>query len=248
MNHKKICWIGLTLLAAACSSRSASEQNLTADAALERGLTAIQNRKWSDAATALERFIFQFPTHPRAQEARFLLGEAHLGRREYLTAIAEFNRLASEFPASPWADDARFKVCESYSRLSPKAPLDQEYTLAGIAHCQSLVAYYPTSDFVERAKEIETDLTNKLADKEYLNADYYYKSGAFDSAIIGYDRIIKEFPATPAAPRSLLRLYQAYSKLGYKEEATAAKDKLLKDYPTSDPARQLTGGTVGKTS
>jgi outer membrane protein assembly factor BamD (BamD/ComL family) len=137
MNLKKLCWIGLTLFTAACASRSASEQNLSADALLERGLTAMQNRKWSDAATALERFIFQFPTHPRAQEARFNLGEAHLGRREYLTAVTEFNRLASEFPASPWADDARFKVCETYSKLSPKAPLDQEYTFAGIAHCQS---------------------------------------------------------------------------------------------------------------
>src|SRR5688500_1817441 len=242
MNPKRLIrrtssWLLLVLLWAGCSHATDVSQ-IPADELYAQGELALRNRKWSDAVLAFERFTLQFPTHPRVAEARFRLGEAHFGRKEYITAATEFSRLAMDYPAGPWADDARFKVCESYARLSPKRQLDQQYTIAALDHCQALEAYYPDSEYLPRATALAKEMLNKLGMKEFDKGEHYYKRGAIDSAIIYFESTAREFPETDAAPESLYRLFQAYTRLGYKEEADAAKAKLLKDYPESNAAKR----------
>jgi outer membrane protein assembly factor BamD len=229
----------LTVVAGVCGPKQPPLTQLGPDALFSRAQEQLNNREWAGAIAAFEQFTIQYPTHPRVQEARFRLAEGYFGKKEYITAANEFARLASDYPAGPWADDARFKVCESYYRLSPKTPLDQQYTRAAIDHCQSLVAYFPSSEYVTRAQEISVELRNKLADKEYQAGEFYYKRGAFDSAIIYYEVTIRDFADTAYGPRALLRLFRTYESLGYKEEAEAAKARLLKDYPDSPEARGL---------
>jgi outer membrane protein assembly factor BamD len=217
---------------------------LTPDALFERAIAKLYERDWTDAITLFERFTIQYPTHPRLQEARFRLSEAYFGKKEFITAANEFDRLAKDYPAGPFADDARFKVCDSYYRLSPRPQLDQQYTRAALDHCQSLITYYGTSEFAPRAQELLTDLQEKLAQKEFLAGEFYFKRNAYDSAIIYYESTVRLYPQASAAPRALLRLHETYRILGYKEEADAARDRLLKDYPTSPEAQQLQARTA----
>jgi len=236
--------VALLVTVGACAGNGLQVQNLTPDELMQAGVTALNERDWSDAISAFERFIIQYPSHPRNQEARFRLAQAHFGKKEYVTAATEYARLAGDFPAGPYADDARFGVCESYARLSPKPALDQEYTRAAIEHCRSLAAYYPTSEFVPRAQEILTEMTNKLAEKTYEAGDFYMKRGLIDSAILYFDATVEEYPTSRWAPRALLRLYEAYNRLSYKEEADEVRARLIRDYPTSAEAKQLSERAV----
>ena len=232
----------------ACGSRGPAVETLDADALFERGQDLIRDGKWTEAAVAFERFTYQFPTHQRVQEARYLLAESYVGKEEYITAANEYARLAADFPAGPWADDARFKVCESYWELSPRAQLDQEYTQGAIEHCQSLLAYYPDSEYAGRAREMIATLTDKLANKLFLTGEYYFKRDAFDSAIIYYDQVLREYPQTPTAPRALLRLYETYTTLGYADDAATARTRLLSEYPQSSEASRLGAPTAPPTN
>lgn len=225
--------------AGACATATQVPEQATAEELFELGMTALQKEDWTDAIALFERFALQFPAHPRLQEARYNLANGIFGKREYITAANDYSRLANDYPAGPWADDARFKVCESYYKLSPKPQLDQQYTRAALDHCQSLITYYPTSDYVTRAQELLTDLKSKLAEKAYLAGEFYFKRNAYDSAIIYYEAAIRDYPDTMFAPRALFRLYETYQKLGYREEANATRDRLLKDYPTSPDAKQI---------
>lgn len=237
----------MLLLSAACGAKRQDASQITADQLYAEAEDKFGRRKWTDAIAAFERFTLQFPTHPRVAEARYRLGEAYFAKREYVTAATEFARLASDYPAGPWADDARFKVCESYFQLSPKPQLDQQYTRAALDHCRSLETYYPNSEYVARSAELTALLVNKLAEKEYRAGEFYHKRGAPDSAILYFEATVRDYPASVSAPNALLRLFQVYTTLGYKEEADAAKARLLKDYPDSDAAKQI-GLTVSKTS
>jgi outer membrane protein assembly factor BamD len=228
----------------ACAKHASTAEQLAPDALYDRALAALHGRDWTDAVELFERFVIQYPTHPRTQEARFWLGEAYFGKKEYITAATEFSRLANEYPAGPFADDARFKVCESYHHLSPRPQLDQQYTRAAVDHCQSLLTYYPTSDFAPRATEMVAELRGKLAQKDVLTGEFYMKRNAYDSAIIYFESAVQNYPDTDIAPRALMRLYETYQLLGYKEEADTAKQRLLKDYPTSAEAKQLQAPTA----
>ncbi len=214
-------------------------ESLSPDALFARGLKEYQAHHWQSAIDAFERLALQYPTAPRIQEARFDLAQAYVGKKEYVTAAAEFSRLADDFPAGPYADDARFGVCRAYDRLSPDIALDQEYTRSAIEHCQSLILYYPTSEFADSAKNVIATLTNKLAQKVILGGNFYFKRHAYDSALIYYEDVLKEYPTTPTAPEALLHMVETYQELGYTEDAQAARERLLKEYPDSPSAKQI---------
>jgi outer membrane protein assembly factor BamD len=237
--------LGLT----GCTSHRVTLYQLNADQLLERGMAAYNAHKWSKAIEYLSRFAVVAPTHPRVAEARFDLGQAHYNAHEYITAASEFSRLANDMAQDSLADDAWFGVCRSYDALSPNPQLDQEYTKDAIQNCQTLVQIFPNSPYADSAKHIVRTMTDKLARKVYEGGDWYYRRKALDSAILYFEAVVTKYPDTPAAPESLLRLYQIYQKLSYKEEMASTRDQLLKDYPDSGPARQLRAmGVVADTT
>jgi len=224
---------------AGCFHKHSNTAQLAPDVLFQSALTNLQQHHYTKAQELFERFTIQYPANARVQEARFHLGEAYLGKKEYVTAAEEFNRLASDFPAGAYADDSRFKVCEAYSRLSPPVQLDQQYTRAAVDHCQSMLTYYPNSEFAPRAQQILTEMRNKLAMHHFLAGEFYFKRSAFDSAIIYFEGTLRDYSDTSVAPTALMRLYQTYTHLNYKDEADAAKQRLLKDYPNSPEAKHL---------
>jgi outer membrane protein assembly factor BamD len=197
----------------------------------KQAMDRLAARKWTEATRLFERFTLEFPTDARYQEARYHLGEAHFGAKEYITAATEFARLSSDFPAGPFADDAQFKVCESYQRLSPDIELDQEYTQAAIDHCQALLSYFSASEFAPRATAVIAEMTDKLAHKLYWTGDYYFRRKAYDPAIMYYELVAKTYPVSAWAPKALNRMIDAYEILGYDTEEAATRARLLKDYP-----------------
>lgn len=236
---KTAVWAVVLVLVAGCSARPQNLTQLGPEQLFERATALLNDHKWTEAIAAFEHFVLQYPTHPRVQEARFRLAEGYFGKKEYITSGNEFSRLANDYPAGPYADDARFRVCESYYRLSPKTQLDQQYTKSAYDHCESLIAYFPQSEFVTRAREMMVELRNKLADKEFQAGEFYFKRSAFDSAIIYYEATVRDYADTAHAPRALARLIEIYQALGYKEEEQTTRDRLLKDYPDSPQARAL---------
>jgi outer membrane protein assembly factor BamD len=234
----------LSLTVAGCASRGPAFENLDQESLFQYAMEQLRDRDWSDAIAAFERFTFTFPSHARVPEARFRIGEAYAGKGEHVTAAMEFNRLANDFPAGPWADDARFETCRAYSELSPSPPRDQEYTATAVDHCRSLVLYYPESEYRPRAEEMIQTLVNKLAQKDFETAEYYFRNRAYHSANIYYEGVASDFPETTWAPRALLRLHESYTRLGYEQEAQAARERLLREFPDSPQAQQIDGNGV----
>ena len=225
----------------ACTPKEPPLDQYDAAGLLDRGMAAYRDREWSEAIRYLDHFVLENPTHPRVQEARYYLADAYFEREEYITAAGRFTRLAEDYPNGEWADDARFKVCDAYRELAPEPTLDQQYTQAAIDHCQALIVYHPDSEHVAAAREIVSTMENRLARKAFLNGEFYARRDAFDSALIYYESVLARWPQSPAAPDALRGMINAYERIGYEEEATAARERLLRDYPESPAARELAG-------
>jgi outer membrane protein assembly factor BamD len=245
IRFKTILTAILIAVPTACASASAGANKVDANTLWQQANDKLKAHKWTDAQQLFERFTLEFPTDTRYQEARFRIGEAHLGMKEYITAATEFARLAADFPNGAFADDAQFNVCDSYRHLSPDIELDQQYTQSAIEQCQILVAYFGQSEYVPRATQIVAELTDKLAHKLYATGDYYMRRKANDSAILYYELTVKTYPMSQWAPRALARMIDAYRNLGYDTELNATRARLLKDYPES-PEAKMKPDSVGK--
>ena len=99
------------------------------------------------------------------------------------------------------------------------------------------------SSDLPRAQAILDDMLAKLAEKDFQTGEFYRKRGAIDSAIMYYERMIEQYPNAPAVPKALLRLYESYSEIGYTQEADAARERLLREFPDSEQARELASRT-----
>lgn len=231
--------LALAMAPAACASGGTPVQRLGPDELFARGQAELEAESWTKAVEAFQRLALEYPTYPRVQEARLLLGDAYMGQEEYLTAASELLRLVTDYPAGEYADDARFKVCQAYAALSPPIPRDQEYTRAAIEHCQALAAYYPDSELAQPALRVAEEMRLKLAEKVLYGGNFYFKRNAFDSAIIYFEDVLAQFADTPAAPKALLRLVEVYEELGYEEEKAEALQQLLERYPDSREAASV---------
>ncbi len=232
-------WHAAVVLVLAGCGGEVHLEKMDADALFARGQTALAAKRWDDAVTAFDRLTLQYPSFARVQEARFDLSQAYFGKKEYVTAAGEFDRLSSDYPLGAYADNARYMVCHSYEMLSPAVQLDQTYTQSAIDHCNSLISYYPNSPFTAQARDVVARLTEKLAEKELLAGNYYFRRHAYDSSLIYFEDVVKSYPTTNAASEALFQTARAYDALGYKEDAKAARDRLLKDYPGSPAAKLL---------
>lgn len=196
-------------------------------------------RHWQQAIEGLQRFLFQDPGNTKADSAQYLIADSYYNQKQFLTAAAEFLRLAQNRPAGPLADASRYRACESYSRLSPRPELDQEYTEEAIDQCLSVSLLYPGSPYADQADQVVRELTDKLARKVYLNAEYYFKRRAYDSALVYLEHLLETYRGAAVEPKGLLMAYEAYYRLGYTQEAQQMRDRLLGEYPDTSEASKI---------
>ncbi len=238
--------VALTLALAACPKEI--PQDVPPDELYRLGVDAHERGAWNYAVEVLQRFLFQDPGHPKADSAQYLIGDSYFNGKQYLTAASEFLRLAQNRPAGPLADDARYRACEAYQKLSPRPELDQEYTEEAIEQCRSVILLYPSSPFAEQAAERAQELTDKLARKYYLSGEYYFKRRAYDSAIIYLKYVLTTYRGSSVEPEALYKLWEAYRRIFYVEEAQETRDRLLRDYPDSSQAEEIRKKTSGETT
>ena len=232
----------LALLAAASLGGCAifrTPPPLTLESAYAQGMQAYEAGRWGRAAELLGQFVAAAGSDPRLRPALMALARSHVQTRDYISASTEFLRVATEFPAEPDAVQARFGLCDVYHRLSPRPQLDPEYTNAAITYCDSYAALYPNTPEAAQAREWITEMRGKLGEKAYQNGFFYFRRGMYDASVVYFNQVLEEFADTPSAPAALLRLVEAYGRMGYDEEESAARARLLRDFPQSAEARML---------
>lgn len=222
---------------------------LTPEQAYERGTAAYQARRYGRAAELLKRWVDANPGgDPRMPAALLALARSHLETGDYVTAGSGFLRVVSDFPQSPEQTPARFGICDAYHRMSPRPQLDQQYTEAAITYCQSYAEYYPDTPEAGQARRWVAEMREKLAYKNYLNGLFYLRRQAYDAAVIYFNDAANDFPDTRWAPAALAKVVEAYGKIGYREEAEEARQRLLRDFPQSPEARALAAAPAAGSS
>jgi outer membrane protein assembly factor BamD len=212
---------------------------LTVESAYAQGMAAYTAGQYGRSAELLAQFVPNAAADPRLKGALMALGRSYLETRQYVSATAQFLRVATEFARDPEASDARFGLCDAYHRLSPRPQLDPEYTTAAITYCESFASIYPGTPQAQQAQQWVAEMRGKLAEKAYGNGHFYFRRGLYDAAVVYFNDVVTQFPETPWAATALLRLTEAYDRMGYREERTATRERLLREYPQSPEARGL---------
>jgi outer membrane protein assembly factor BamD len=191
------------------------------------------------AVLGFQDFVIRDPLNPLVDSAQYMMGESYLRDGRELDAAEEFSRLATTRPNSPWADDAQLGACRSYWEASPKIALSQEFTDRSIEECQRLVNFFPTSPLRAEAEGRIAQARAKKAEKSFAIARYYYRQKIYESANVYLEKALSDSPSAQLMPELLSMMYRSYSAVGFAAEAEVARERLLREFPDSDEAREL---------
>jgi outer membrane protein assembly factor BamD len=208
----------------------------------------VRRGKWGDAIKHLERVLLEFsPGDSRIPRARYFLGEAKLATGAHLEAAREFRRVSDETPNDRLAPEALLRVGDVYADLWRRPELDPSYGQTALATYQELLNRYANTPAAARAQERIDDLQERFAYKEYRAALFYFKLKAYDSAILYLKDLVATYPRAAIAPDALLKLVEAYRRLGYQEDVKETCGYLRRFHPNAvrgrSPCSADTAGT-----
>ena len=188
--------------------------------------------KWSDAIKHLDRVLLEFsPGDSRIPRARYLLGEAKLAIGTHLEAAREFRRVSDDTPNDKLAPDALLRVADVYADLWRRPELDPSYGQTSLATYQELLNRYANAPAAQRARDRIKELEERFAYKEYRAALFYFKLKAYDSAILYLKDVVASYPRAAIAPDALIKLVEAYRRLGYQEDVQETCGYLRRFHP-----------------
>lgn len=206
----------------------------------QRAEAAVRNGKWSDANKLLERVLLELPPgDPRIPQAHYWLGEAHYARGSHLEAVREFRKASDDSPNHPMAPEALLRVGDVYADLWRRPELDPTYGQTALATYQELLNRYPGSDAAKRAQLRITELNERFAYKAYKAGLYYFRLKAYDSAILYFKDLVASYPKTSSVPEALVKLVEAYRKLGYREDVQETCDYIRRFHPKAPGANEV---------
>ncbi|MBK1613280.1 tol-pal system protein YbgF [Rubrivivax gelatinosus] len=114
-------------------------------AAYEEAMGVLRTGDFDKASSALSGFVARYPTSGYVDSARFWLGNAQYGRRDYKGAIATFRAFVAAAPQHPRAPEALLALANSQAEAKD--------TRAARRTIEELLKAYPQSEAAAAGKE-----------------------------------------------------------------------------------------------
>jgi outer membrane protein assembly factor BamD len=225
--------MGLIILLWGCAGTK-PQPDWTADQYYSYAKKKFDDGNYYEAVNEFTVVVLRFAGSGVADSAQFFLAESHYNMKEYLIAAVEFEKLINDMGRSSLVPMAQYKLAECYYELSPRAPLDQQYTRKAIREYQYFIEENPTHELKSDAEKKIMELRNKLAKKEYGNAETYRKIREFRSAIIYYDQVLEQYYDTEWADKALYGKIRSLIELEAYGQAQMELNKFTQQFPTSD--------------
>jgi outer membrane protein assembly factor BamD len=232
---------GIVILAAMLAGCGGGNryQNMDAEGLFQAAQNELAQGDEDNALLALDRLVAVYPNWGRIPEARLLQAQAYYAKGEYLTARSEYQRFRDRYVGNPHAADAALGECQSLAALSPIPQRDQSSTEEAITICANVAVDFSGTPQAAQALELRAKLHHTMAEKDFLNAEHYYRRKQYDPAIIYFQYVVDNYGDTEYAPRALLGIYRSNLAIGYDDLADDAKTKLVTDYPDSPEAAEV---------
>lgn len=228
------------LLSGACGG-GLRYPGLTADEVFSIGRQALQDENWNEAIKAFDHVLIM-ADFGRSAEARYYLGQSHFGSKHFIEARSEYQRVMERWSADTIAVPAALGVCRSLAGLSPITQRDQGFTRQARLSCRQVASDHAGTLVGLRAAEIEDEMMDKLAERDYDTGLHYLKRGLVDSALLYLEDVFEQYPESQWAPWALYQMIEGFGRIEYVRDIETTRALLLEAYPESEAAKLLENG------
>lgn len=240
----------LVITASACKSEfERTRVSGNPDLILQKAFEYYDKEEYQKAQTLFDLVLNTIKGRTEAEKAYFEYAYTHYHLKQYTLAAYYFKNFANTFLNSPNREEAAFLSAYSNYKLSPTFRLDQGNTQQAIEEFQTFVNLFPQSKRVEECNRLIDELRRKLEEKAFGEGELYYNLRQYQSAVISFDNLLRDYPESPDAERvRYLIAKSAYllsknSVVEKKEErytqAMVRADDFLEKYPSGKYTKEV---------
>ena len=224
-----------------CGWANPFDDNIPYKTRFEDGLVFFEDEKYPKAAQQFDIIVDRGSHTDLGDDALFFLAESYFLDEDYELALIEYEKLVSRMGFSPYIEKTRWRICETLMALSPNYYHDQESSRKAIIEIQQFLDDYPSSSYSSDADNLIKDLRLRLAQKNMETGELYFKLKAYDSAIVAYKIVIRDYYDTSYYKDANLEVIRCLVLLNQNQEAQEFFDSLnqSKDSLVSENFKEL---------
>jgi outer membrane protein assembly factor BamD len=188
--------------------------------------------KYEDARKAYQEIQEKAPDRSYDADIMLRIADTYYGEEKYSEAIVEYQSFLNFHPVHRDAPYAQFQIgmCD-YNEMST---IDRDPGLVRTtrAEFQKVLDKYAGSSYAEQAKKYIATCTDHLAAYELYVGRFYYRKDSYKAAAGRFEKLLKDFPGSPAEKDALYYLGRSYEELGEKATALSTYETLAAKYPS----------------
>lgn len=218
-------------------SHTEKQQPKSAKAFYETALQQKQSKNYTDALETLRNLRKKFFYSAVSAKGRLLMGDIYFETGDFRPAENEYKMFLKIHPESEEGTaHALYYLSLSYmKRLPDTADRDISVSDKALKYLHQLTGLKNSGPYQTKAKARIQSLLNLKAEKEFKTAVFYHRTGRLKASMKRARRILSAYPKSPLIARVLFLAYQ----MSEGERASEFKNRLLRDFPQSRPAKRL---------
>ena len=234
-----------------CSKFQKLMKSTDMEAKYEAAVKYYDKKDFFHALQLFEELISVYRGTTKAESSYYYYSYCTYHVDDFTLAAYHFNNFVQSYPNSKHAEEMQYMYAFCYYLDSPVSSLDQSSTLEAIDKFQLFINKYPSSSRVEEANKMIDELRFKLEEKAFSNAKLYFKTQHYKSAVVAFENLLKDYPASRFKEESLFlsfksAYYYALNSIESKQEErlkTAKEEylKLVDIFPKSPYLREAEG-------
>jgi outer membrane protein assembly factor BamD len=240
----------LVIALAGCKSKYEKLKASNDNAKKYQEAVKFYNKKdYSKALGLFEDLVARYRGRTGYEDLYYYYAYTNYKLKDYTAARYHFKTFADTYPSSSRAEECRFIAAYCFYLDSPIFSLDQENTLKAIESLQLFINLYPKSDRVTEASKLIQNLRDRLEEKAYANAKLYLTIGDFQSSVIAFNNMLRDYPDTKYAEELeylIVKGQYEYAKVSNERkqeerynQAIAYADQFTEKYATSKYQKEV---------
>lgn len=216
----------------------------------EKGKALVARKKYEQGRKYLNHVFETYPNETLGREALLMVADSYVAQKtasSYTEARYRYRDYLNRYPGAPRRDYARYQFALCYDKEHERPDRDQTATREAIDQYRALIREFPDSGYAGAARERIRQLTDLLAEHDFVIGYFYLRKGSTVSALGRFALIEQKYPDYGSKPK--LYYYQgiALTKLGRKDEADRYFGRVVEEFPESEYARKARSRIGAKT-
>ncbi|MFA5325421.1 MAG: outer membrane protein assembly factor BamD [Bacteroidales bacterium] len=248
----KLITVSLITILALSSCKSQYDMLLEGndiDAKYKAAFGYFDSKKYAKAAEMFESLTIATKGTAQDDTVQFYWGLSNYKYGDFTTAESNLHQFTQVFTQSPFTEQAQYLRIDCLYRNTYRYELDQTPTYKTLAVINEFMIENPNSKYIEKCKEMKSDLNERLDKKAFMSAHLYYHMEDYLSAHYALKNVLKE--NADNLYREDILYFTAMSAYKYAYLSIPEKQRerylsfvddyfnLISEYPESDYKKEL---------